>query len=82
LKVGSPEWNGTNEYKFSARPGGYRNDDGSFSAVGTDASWWTATEINSSNAYLRYMGLDYGDVLEVEYDKRSGLSVRCVMDAR
>jgi len=82
LKVVSPEWNGTDEYKFSAQPGGYRNDDGSFSAVGTDGSWWTATESNNNNAYLRYMSSDYESVLEMEYDKSNGFSVRCVMDAR
>lgn len=82
LKVAPPEWNGTDEYKFSARPGGYRNEDGSFSAIGTDGSWWTVTENSSQNAYLYYMSSDYGNLLEVEYDKSSGLSVRCVMDMR
>jgi len=82
LKVALPEWNGTDDYKFSALPGGFRNEDGSFSAIGTDGSWWTATENNSRNAYLQYMGYDYGNVLEVEYDKSNGISVRCVMDAR
>jgi uncharacterized protein (TIGR02145 family) len=82
LKVAPPEWNGTDDYKFSAQPGGFRNEDGSFSAIGTDGSWWTATENNSRNAYLQYMGYDYGNVLEVEYDKSNGISVRCVMDVR
>jgi uncharacterized protein (TIGR02145 family) len=82
LKATSPSWNGTNDYGFSALPGGYRNDDGSFSAIGTDGSWWTATESNSSNAYLRYIGSDYENVLEMEYGKSNGFSVRCVMNAR
>jgi len=82
LKVGPPEWNGTDEHDFSARPSGYRNDDGSFSAIGTDGGWWTATEINSSSAYLIYMGYDYGNVLEVDYEKSNGISVRCVKDAQ
>jgi uncharacterized protein (TIGR02145 family) len=82
LKAVSPDWNGTNDYKFSALPGGYRNDDGTFNALGTDGSWWTATEDGSRNAYLQYMGSDYGNVLEVEYEKSNGFSVRCIMDAR
>jgi uncharacterized protein (TIGR02145 family) len=82
LKVASPEWNGTDEYGFSALPGGYRESDGSFSAVGTDGSWWTATENNKSSAYLRYMGSDFENVLEMDYEKNNGFSVRCILDAR
>jgi uncharacterized protein (TIGR02145 family) len=82
LKAAAPVWNGMDEHKFSALPGGYRESDGSFSAAGTDGSWWTSTGNNSSNAYLRYMGSDFENVLEMDYEKSNGFSVRCIMDVR
>jgi len=78
--VSPPEWNGTDDYKFSARPGGFRNVDGSFSAVGNGGSWWTATENDGKNASLQYMGSNYEKVFDMPSDKRNGLSVRCVRD--
>jgi len=36
--------NGTNEYLFSALPGGYGNSDGSFYGAGNYGFWWSATE--------------------------------------
>jgi uncharacterized protein (TIGR02145 family) len=79
LKVGPPDWNGTDEYKFSARPGGFRNEKGTFIYVGTGGSWWMATENNSRSLYMDY---EYGEVFDVECDKSNGISVRCVMNER
>jgi uncharacterized protein (TIGR02145 family) len=35
--------NGTDDYNFSALPGGYRFIDGSFRNVGSYGYWWTVT---------------------------------------
>jgi uncharacterized protein (TIGR02145 family) len=69
--------NGTDEYGFSALPGGSRITDSYFIA-GYFGDWWTATGSGSGNAYHRYMNGNHDDVYEAETDVSNGLSVRCV----
>jgi len=80
LKSKSPNWNGTDDYGFSALPGGYRSTDGSFGSAGDLGFWWSATEGGSGGAYYRNVYSDDGDVYEYYGDKGSGLSVLCVQD--
>ena len=64
---------------FSALPAGYFN--GLFYIFfGDRAFYWTATQLNISNAY--YRSLDYTDatVNRNYYTKHNGFSVRCVCD--
>jgi len=73
--------NGTNDYGFSALPGGLRDSYGGFGSAGNYGVWWTATEYRDNNAYYRRMGYDGDDVYEsfyYYYGKASGYSVRCV----
>jgi uncharacterized protein (TIGR02145 family) len=72
--------NGTDEYGFSALPGGYRYSDGSFYGAGYYGFWCTATENDASEAYYRDMAYENDNVYEGTYDKEGGLSVRCVGD--
>ncbi len=71
--------NGTDDYGFSALPGGYRSGDGCGSA-GIYGSWWTATEFESNYAYYRDMHCDRDYVNELNTFKGFGHSVRCVAD--
>jgi len=75
--------NGTDDYGFSALPGGGRYSDGDFGNAGYLGFWWTATENGDFIAYRRGMfyGLDYvyEDLLNYN-DKDFGFSVRCVKD--
>jgi len=70
---------GTDDYNFSALPGG-RNS-GNFSGVGNNGSWWSATESPlSSHTYSWSMYYDTRNVMGF-YDSKSSLySVRCVKD--
>jgi len=75
--------NGTDDYGFSALPGGsLYSADGSFYGVGYDGYLWTATEDYYGNyAYNQDMDYDYDGVREYgTYDKSDGFSVRCVAD--
>jgi TonB family protein len=74
------DWNGTDDYGFSALPSGARftSGGGSFSGIGYFANWWSADENGSSNAYYQRMG-DVG-MNEESSDKGYGFSVRCVYD--
>jgi uncharacterized protein (TIGR02145 family) len=77
-------WNGngggTDDYGFSALPGGGRTSNGGFSDVGGYGEWWTASEDANGGAYGRGMGYDYDYVGEGGDDKGNGFSVRCVAD--
>jgi len=71
--------NGTDNYGFSALPGGLRYSDGNFICAISHGYWWTVTE-NGSNAYDRsiYSG---DDMVDDEYNgKNYGFSVRCIAD--
>jgi uncharacterized protein (TIGR02145 family) len=80
LKSKSPDWNGADEFAFSALPGGYRSTDGTFGDLGAGGDWWTATEGGASYAYYRSMLTGYSDVIEINGNKGNGCSVRCVQD--
>jgi uncharacterized protein (TIGR02145 family) len=71
--------NGTDEFGFSALPGG-GSSFGGFSGVGYNGNWWSSTEFIASNAYSRYMGYDGAGVSRSYYDKAYFISVRCVQD--
>ncbi len=77
----SPNTGATNESGFQALPGGKRfSNDGSFSYMGSDAGFWSATERTTGTAWSR--GLDYSnaDVARYGYYKPLGFSVRCLKD--
>jgi len=77
-------WRGgdeTDEYGFSALPGGNRIS--GYGGVGTDGFWWTITEFGgsgSSDAYFWSMNYGSGDVYGRGRSKDHGISVRCVAD--
>ena len=84
-KSGWNNGNGTNDYGFSALPGGARATDAAgalgnlFFRVGIYGYWWSAGEMDSDYAYLRSMHTD--DEAYKYYDFKSYLfSVRCMKD--
>jgi uncharacterized protein (TIGR02145 family) len=80
---GWAEDNGTDDFGFSALPGGFRgSDDNFYGARGGRSSgrWWTATENGSDFATSKHMRDIFSDVEEGIHDKSSGYSVRCVQD--
>jgi uncharacterized protein (TIGR02145 family) len=89
--TGTAYWNtpntaATNESGFSVLPGGYRNFDGSFGSISYKAFFWSATEYDSFNAWLRYLNYTIGSVgRDYSIDdntsnKSVGASVRCLRD--
>lgn len=74
---------GTNEYGFTALPAGSRWNDGSFSVIGYVGLWWSVSEDNSANAWVREMS---GTSYVTKFygldgtGKNFGYSVRCVKD--
>jgi uncharacterized protein (TIGR02145 family) len=73
--------NGTDDFGFSALPGGNYGSDGCFHRAGGYSYWWSAAEDRASRASPRYAGYDNDRVNEgyCSY-KGNGFSVRCVRD--
>ena len=76
----SPNEGATNEYGFTALPGGYRSSNGTFYDIGNYGYWWSATEYNASYAWYRLMLYNLSKVYRFYYNKELGFSVRCVRD--
>jgi len=73
--------NGTDNYGFSALPGGYRSNGGGYNRIRYEGDWWTATNGDYGNAYNKIMSwLDAKLEEDDNAPNVSGLSVRCVAD--
>jgi len=72
--------NGTDNYGFSALPGGWCNSNGNFFKVDSNGSWWSDTEYKSDNASSRNMLYNGSLVGTHSSDKSNLYSVRCVQD--
>jgi uncharacterized protein (TIGR02145 family) len=72
--------NGSDDFVFSALPGGRRGTGGDFYHAGDYGYWWAATEYDASYAYFRSMDYNYDNVGENAGSKENGFSVRCVGD--
>jgi len=71
--------NGTNEYLFSALPGGYGYSGGYFIGAGDNGYWWSSTEGDAYSAWGRLMNYLNEYAYWGDY-KTSLFSVRCVQD--
>ena len=70
---------GTDNYGFSALPGGLRNYwPGKFEYSGNHGFWWTATEENDLLSWGSYLKVDSSRVARHPIHKNVGLSVRCI----
>jgi uncharacterized protein (TIGR02145 family) len=71
---------GTNEFGFSALPGGSGSSDGSFLFAGDRYFWWSASEDGSYYAYSWFTFYGAENVCWGSFDKSRLFSVRCVED--
>ena len=72
--------NGTDDYGFSALPGG-GGYGGVFGSAGDYGNWLCATENAASLAWYRYMSYYYDDVGRDSYGKTFLFSLRCLRDS-
>ncbi|MCL2183868.1 MAG: fibrobacter succinogenes major paralogous domain-containing protein, partial [Chitinispirillia bacterium] len=73
--------NGTDDYGFSALPGGYGGTGGNFFSAGYYGVWWSATEFDAADAWYWDMSYINGYVDRGNSYKAHLLSVRCVRDS-
>jgi len=73
---------GTDDFGFSALPGGYRSNgfNGNFRNAGANGYWWSSSP-NGSNAWYRNLTINSPDVNRDWSNSRNGFSVRCLRDA-
>ena len=69
-----------NSSGFNAFPEGFRTYNGSFSSEGSNAIFWSSTEINTNVAWYRYLSSNYSNLGRVNNSKQNGFSVRFVRD--
>ena len=69
---------GTDEYLFSALPGGSASSGGAFSSAGKHGIWWSATESDTGDVWTRGMGYGVDGVVRGSSNKTRFFSVRCV----
>ncbi|TVR41908.1 MAG: hypothetical protein EA394_04790 [Bacteroidia bacterium] len=75
-----PNTDATDEFDFSAFPGGLRANDGETLFNGFGGYWWSATETSTISAFYRTMIWENGHVYRLGVCKNFGLSVRCVRE--
>jgi uncharacterized protein (TIGR02145 family) len=68
---------GSDDYGFSALPGGKSNIDGGFRNAGFYGYWWTSQRRGDNHAYVRYMSNEDDREDELSGYTSSGFSVRC-----
>jgi uncharacterized protein (TIGR02145 family) len=71
--------NGTDDFGFSALPGGGSVSSGYFGGVGDSGSWWSATKGSANDAWYQYMD-SRNNVFSYDNDKSVLFSVRCLKD--
>ena len=76
----TPNQGATNSSGFTALPGGYRMDDGSFYNINDDDFWWSTTVSSSqlTKVVSRGVNYNYPYVYNDIYLKAFGYSVRCL----
>jgi uncharacterized protein (TIGR02145 family) len=80
LRTTGIEGKGTeaDQNSFSGLPGGNRFNNGKFFGLDSYGYWWTTTEFNATNSWLRLLNYLMCDVNSLSYNKSYGLSVRCL----
>ena len=72
--------NGTDDFGFSALPGGFRtHTSGNFSNAGDFGYWWSSSP-SGNYAWSRSLAYDDSDIYRFYNFPRYGFSVRCLWD--
>jgi uncharacterized protein (TIGR02145 family) len=71
---------GTNDYGFTALPGGVRYTDGSFGYIGCSGFWLTSSDLGAEYVSTIIMYSIAAEISTQSNDKVGGFSVRCLED--
>jgi len=73
-----PNHGATNDYGFTAFPGGFRYSDGKFYDFGFSGYWWSSTGYSQSRAFFRFIYYSETTLYRFNNSKKNGFSVRCL----
>lgn len=76
----APNTGATDEVGYTARPGGYRRYNGTFSSLTLLGYWWSVTEALVDHAWERSLQYNSSAGVRNYSHKRNGFSVRCLKD--
>jgi uncharacterized protein (TIGR02145 family) len=76
----APNAGATNETGFTALPGGYRTSTGVYANIKRYSYWWSSSQRTTNDAWFRDLSYGYAYADRSSSNKKSGFSVRCVMD--
>jgi hypothetical protein len=60
--------------------GGFRINNGDYYDIGDNGYWWSSSEFNTYDAWLRNLSNDNGNAFRLISNKKNGFSVRCLRD--
>jgi len=72
----SPNTGATNEYGFTALPGGFRDIDENFKNIYHHSYWWSSTEVSATNAYRQTIANYLDEIANMSDSKKMGFSIR------
>jgi len=73
----APNLGATNISEFTALPGGWRLNTGTFESISAYGYWWSSTEL-APNAWYRRIWYNDDKIFRDFKDEKYGMSVRCV----
>jgi uncharacterized protein (TIGR02145 family) len=76
----TPNTGATNSSGFSAFPGGYRSETGTFNVIGVAAYFWTPGELNTASGRHRYLMNNSSNIFKSTNLKQGGFSIRVIRD--
>lgn len=78
----APNSGATNSSGFTAYPGSYRDNGGTFNGplIGKEGYYWSSSEVSPVSAWQRVLFSSDQGVWRIDEDKGNGVSVRCVKD--
>ena len=74
----SPNTAATNQSGFTGLPNSGRLSNGNWGGSSAFGGWWSTSETDANLAWIHYLNFDQGNVNRNIFNKRYGLSVRCV----
>ncbi|MBS3965396.1 MAG: hypothetical protein KGZ80_13085 [Methylomonas sp.] len=75
-----PSVGATNQTGFTALPAGFHHHRSRFHNFGQSSYWWSATELDSGNAWMCVLVNDSKFANRFGHWKKDGFSVRCIKD--
>jgi len=78
----SPNTSATDEFGFTALPGGRRDNIGWYDLKGNQGWWWSSTDNTTDPGYSSHVYIDNAEagIYYYSLEKTYGLSVRCLKD--